>query len=276
MDSSLSIYVVTYRPDLGLVAQLLDTVRDSVALCTSKGLLSDCNVTVIDNSTNEKIKDRLSELIKTATLASFGPINLQFAEQNLGYGRAHNRAIRGSNSRYHLVLNPDVLLEKEALYEGLRFMEAHPEIGLLTPYVADPRGERLYLCKRYPTVLDLFLRGFAPSGLRIRFAQRMDHYEMRDLDPEQVATGIPIASGCCMLVRNQLLQRLGGFDPRFFLYFEDFDLSLRMSKMADIAYVPAVKITHYGGEAARKGPRHVFWFMRSAVRFFNLHDWKWW
>ncbi len=233
-------------------------------------------MTVIDNSGDESIKARLLELTETTSLPSPESIGLQFAELNMGYGNAHNRAFTDSNHDYHLVLNPDVLLEKEALYEGLQFLEDHKEVGLLTPYVADSQGARLYLCKRYPTVLDLFLRGFTPASLRKYFASRLAHYEMRDLELDQIATGIPIASGCFMLVRNRILKQLGGFDSRFFLYFEDFDLSLRLGKIADIAFVPAVRITHYGGEAARKGTRHIFWFMRSAVIFFNLHGWKWW
>lgn len=276
LSSSLSISVVTYRPDLELLARLLGSVRESVALCKSKGFLSDCAVTIVDNSISGRIKDQLHELTQAVSVTEYGSVRLEFSERNMGYGNAHNRTFTDSKNDYHLVLNPDVLLEKEALYEGLQFLEDHKEIGLLTPYVADSHGVRSYLCKRYPTVLDLLLRGFAPSWLRARFTNRLDHYEMRDLKPDQVATGIPIASGCFMLIRNQYLQQLAGFDPGFFLYFEDFDLSLRMGKMADIAYVPAVKIIHYGGEAARKGPRHIFWFIRSAITFFNLHGWKWW
>ncbi len=273
---SLSISVVTYQPDLGLLARLLDTLRDAVELCVSNGLLSENSVTIIDNSGDDMIKERLRKLANTTSLTNCRAIKLLFADRNLGYGNAHNRAITDSKNDYHLVLNPDVLLAQEALYRGLQFLEDHKEIGLLTPYVADSHGARLYLTKRYPTVLDLLLRGFAPAWLRARFANRLDHYEMRDLAPDQNATGIPIAGGCFMLIRNRLLQQLGGFNPGFFLYFEDFDLSLRMAKMADIAFVPTVSITHYGGEAARKGPRHIIWFIRSAITFFNLHGWKWW
>jgi GT2 family glycosyltransferase len=179
-------------------------------------------------------------------------------------------------SDYHLVLNPDVLLERDALYEALSYMEEHKETGLLTPFSRGAQGDRLYLCKRYPTVLDLFLRGFVPTWLQIGSKARLAHYEMRDLPADRESTGIPIASGCFMFLRNRFLQELNGFDPRFFLYFEDFDLSMRMGKIADIAYVPSVKITHFGGGAAHKGPRHIFWFIRSAAKFFDLHGWKLW
>ena len=67
----------------------------------------------------------------------------------------------------------------------------------------------------------------------------------------------------------------GGFDPSFFLYFEDYDWSMRLARVTTTAYVPSVRIVHYGGEAARKGWRHVESFVRSGVRFYRKHGWKW-
>jgi GT2 family glycosyltransferase len=64
---------------------------------------------------------------------------------------------------------------------------------------------------------------------------------------------------------------VGGFDPGFFLYFEDFDLTLRLSKVTTVAYCPRVRIVHHGGRAAAKGLRHIAWFVRSARRFFARH-----
>jgi hypothetical protein len=69
---------------------------------------------------------------------------------------------------------------------------------------------------------------------------------------------------------------VGGFSARYFLYFEDFDLSLRFHRLADIAYVPSVRITHGGGNAARKGGAHQRLFIRSALTFFRTHGWKLW
>jgi GT2 family glycosyltransferase len=77
-----------------------------------------------------------------------------------------------------------------------------------------------------------------------------------------------------MLARTQLLARLGGFDPRFFMYFEDYDLSLRLGRESQVAYVPSARIVHHGGEASRKGVRHIAWFVGSAWRFFARHGWR--
>jgi hypothetical protein len=77
-----------------------------------------------------------------------------------------------------------------------------------------------------------------------------------------------------MVMRTAALRRVRGFDPAFFMYFEDYDLSVRLASEGTVAYEPAVRIVHHGGEAARKGGRHVLWFIASARRFFSRHGWR--
>jgi GT2 family glycosyltransferase len=72
-----------------------------------------------------------------------------------------------------------------------------------------------------------------------------------------------------------VIDRTGGFDPRFFLYFEDFDWSMRLGQVTRNAFVPSVCIVHHGGAAASKGLRHIGWFLASGVRFYSKHGWKW-
>jgi GT2 family glycosyltransferase len=86
---------------------------------------------------------------------------------------------------------------------------------------------------------------------------------------------VPIVSGAFMFFRGSVLRRLGGFSDDYFLYFEDFDLSLRAAEVCRIAYVPSVRITHFGGDAAGKGIRHVSLFMKSACTFYRQHGWRW-
>ncbi len=114
-------------------------------------------------------------------------------------------------------------------------------------------GRRQYLCKRYPTVLDLALRGFAPAWLQRRLQTRLDRYELHEQAGDAVLWDPPIASGCFMLCRRAALEQVGGFRPDYFLYFEDFDLSLRLAAVTRLAYAPQVRIVHLGGHAARKG-----------------------
>jgi hypothetical protein len=161
----------------------------------------------------------------------------------------------------------------------VRWLATHPEVGAIAPEVASGDGaSQEYLCRRYPTVLDLLLRGFAPRLVQRLFHRRLDHYEMRDVidpDPEREVIDIPAMSGACMLVRRSAVDATGGFDPGFFLYFEDYDWTVRLNRVARTAYVPAMRVRHHGGGAARKGLRHIAWFVTSGVRFYRKHGWRW-
>jgi GT2 family glycosyltransferase len=223
---------------------------------------------LVDNGGGAALPDGLPPTWCVSTLSGHG---------NVGFGRGHNLTLGGGGG-YHLILNPDLELAPDALREALAFMAGHPECGVVVPSACWEDGRVQYLCKRVPTVLDLFLRGFAPAGVRRCFARRLARYEWRDrVDAaRQVVWDPPIASGCCMLFRAPLIKALGGFDPRFFLYFEDFDLSLRAARISRIAYLPSMRVVHHGGHAARKGLRHILMFARSARLFFTLHGWHWW
>ena len=193
---------------------------------------------------------------------------------NVGYGSGNNLVLSELNTDFHLIMNPDVELEAEAITEVLAAFTAHPEVGLVAPDVFDGNGNRQYLCKRYPSLWVLFLRGFAPAFARQLFRRSIENYEMRDAISDRFVAGVPLASGCFMAVRTQLFRKLGGFDPGYFMYFEDYDLSLRLARLGELAYVPAARILHRGGDASAKGVRHVLWFVRSAGRFFSRHGWK--
>jgi len=272
---ALSASIVVFHPDLDLLRSTLLALAAAIRQARGVGALSTAAVILVDNgSEDEAAVDALVQ----ESLADAEPVDriTLRGHGNIGYGRGHNLAVERSAADYHLVLNPDVVMAPSALAEGLGYLEGRRGIGLLTPHVVNDRGGREFLCKRYPSVGVLALRGFAPVWLRRPFRRRLDRYEMRDLPEHESAEGIPIATGCFMLVRRPALRAVGGFSPDYFLYFEDFDLSLRLHGVADIAYVPAVRITHSGGHAAAKGWAHRRMFLRSAVTFFRQHGWKLW
>jgi GT2 family glycosyltransferase len=272
MAASLSATIVVFRSDPGLLARAVASLAAAVTVARAEGGLGDACLFVVDNGPGgEDVALRHS---LAAWTAEAGALEIVSGHGNVGYGRANNLVLERLRSDFHLVLNPDVELEPNALANALATMRAHPDVGLLAPAVVGDDGAPQYLCKRYPSVWVLFLRGFAPAFLRRRFAAQLDRYEMRDALGSTLVTGVPLASGCFMLLRTALLARVGGFDPRYFMYFEDYDLSLRVGREAQVAYEPRARIVHHGGEAARKGWRHVAWFASSAWRFFARHGWK--
>jgi GT2 family glycosyltransferase len=267
--TDLSASVVVYRPDAGLLVRTLASLARAASAITYSG--RSVHLFVVDNGGLPEIGESLDELTRVGIAHT-----VIDGHGNVGYGCGHNLAIERSFSKYHLVLNPDVDIESDALFKALEFMEAHSEVGLLTPAIVDDAGQLQYLCRQYPTLVDLFVRGFLPAAVRRAFAARLARYEMRaTINERDTVWDPPIVSGCFMLFRTDVLKELAGFDTRYFLYFEDYDLSLRTHELARVVYIPSVRVLHHGGGAARKGFAHIRMFVASAIKFFNRFGWKW-
>jgi GT2 family glycosyltransferase len=272
---TLTVSIVTYHPDLSQLDTTLRKLSASMAMAREAGLLRAVNLVLIDNSGDRAVAEAVVKLGAAHFESSAVTMNYLHGHANIGYGAAHNLVMHGGNTHFHLVLNPDVELGEETLSVALHYLEENEDVGVIVPAMFRPDGTRQYVCKRYPCVFDLGLRGFAPRSLRQLFRKRLEHYEMRDVIADVVVSPIPVMSGSFMLLRRKAIESTGGFDPDYFLYFEDFDWSVRLNRVTRSAYVPTVRAVHHGGGAARKGWRHIAYFTRSGVRFFNKHGWKW-
>lgn len=271
---NMAVSIVLYRPDLALLERTLSSLFAALERAFARGELRGTRVILADNSPDPLPAAVLAKL--SAGCAGSASIHFDYlsGQGNIGYGAANNLALIAEPADVFLVLNPDVELETTAIGEALGVMRAQPWMGLLAPAVIDAGGALETLCKRFPAIVDLVLRGFAPPWLKRRFAARLGRYAMRDSLGEDFLANPPIVSGCCMFWRAESFRVLGGFDERFFLYFEDFDLSYRASRLGLSGYSAKVRIRHAGGGAARKGLRHLVYFAQSAVKFYNKHGWR--
>lgn len=270
----LSISIVIYNPDILLLRQTIISLRGALQKAYDKKLLKSAYLIIVNNDSGKFDSEIITNIFNVYDYLKLDIIN---PGENVGYGRGHNIACKSEEAKYHIILNSDVVLEVNAITEAIKFMNGNPKTGMIAPKAFSPSGKRQYLCKRYPTVFDLLTRGFASSGFRKYFSKRLGYYEMQGVTEELVKNNIPIVSGCFMFCRTEALDSINGFSADFFLYFEDFDLSLRMSHQCwEIIYVPTVIITHYGGGAAKKGIKHIILFIFSAFKFFNMHGWKLW
>jgi len=272
--ASLAVAIVTHAPDERLLARTLASLAEAIACARERGSLGEASLYLVDNGP-PGLAPMLRDLGTAALSRAPGTgLDVISGHGNVGFGRGHNLALAQATGARHLVLNPDVEMERDALDAALRYLEAHAEVGAVTPSARGSDGRREHLVKAHPTPGVLFVRGFMPRFLHPLFRGALDAYELRHLDWEREQKPVAIASGCFLLCRREALDAVGGFDPAYFLYFEDFDLTLRMSRVTTVAYCPQVRIVHHGGEAASKGLRHIAWFARSARRFFATHGWR--
>jgi GT2 family glycosyltransferase len=266
-DPCLSISIVTYKPDHQQFAEALRSLNKAVLALQARRLFH-VKLTIIDNA-NEAVV--LRPLLAAVTAAS---CNIIASKENIGYGRAHNFAITSAESDYHLIMNPDVILDEQALVAGIEYLAHNSHVVAVSPDASNCADKKLYLCKTFPSVMDLGLRGFAPGFLKTFFVTRLATYENRVIVDHGEAASVDLISGCFMLCRTQALRTAGGFNRDFFLYFEDFALSLELKKIGTLMYLPSCRIIHFGGDAGNKGFRHVMYFVASAVRFFRIYGWR--
>jgi len=269
----LSISVVLFRNSSSELLRFRTHLSESVRQLRAQRVVARISLVVVDNAASED-GDKFSALF--TRIDGVDAVRFICPEKNLGYGQAHNLCLQ-QGSDFHLILNPDVYLDAHALTAALDYLHDDASTGMVTPYAINDSGTPLFLSKRYPTVLDFLLRGFAPTLLRNFFAKRLARYEMHNAYLSNTpCDSVEIASGCCMLVRTVLLQALNGFSADYFLYFEDFDLSVRLREKAKITFLPSMQIVHDGGHASRKGLWHIWQFAKSGQHFFSQHGWHWW
>jgi len=269
--SVLAISVVLYHSPLAQLRALIESI--DVALRRAR--LANVPLVLVDHSGVENYQRDCRALCDAFALRETLQLAFVAAPANKGYGAGQNRALCEVESPYHLVLNPDVELAEDAIALALATLESRKDIALLAPRGFSEAGTPEYLAKGYPSVAVLALRGFAPNWLRHRFLHSLARYELRQDPSLDALREITLASGCCMWIRREWLDRVGGFDERFFLYFEDYDLSLKLAKWGGVFEHRDIHIVHHGGGASRKGMRHVMWFVVSAARFFNRWGWRW-
>jgi nucleoside-diphosphate-sugar epimerase/GT2 family glycosyltransferase len=261
--------VVLYKPDLPAVEQTLLALQQA-ALVAKQHYALRPSLTLIDNSDDADLYQAITSWFEGfhARVPDWS-LRLVRSPGNVGYGRGNNLVIAGARSDYHAVVNPDLFVDADALLEALRFMEDHPEVGLLSPAVVGEDGERHYLCKRNPTLLIMFLRSFAPLWLQSLLRFVVDEFEMRDCDYGKPIHPLEYPTGCFMFFRTAPLQTIGGFDPDFFLHYEDADIGRRLLKVARVFYVPSVRVTHRWARDTHRSLHAMLLTARSGLLYWR-------
>ena len=253
-DQVLSVCIVLYHAS----SQVLRTVQ---CLQDSDIMLE---LYVVDNSPKDSMGQKVLWQCPGATYVPMG--------RNRGYGAAHNAVRDKLRSRYHLICNPDVTFPPDLLSRMVMYMDAHPEVAVLTPHVLNEDGTEQHLPKRAPTVR--YLLGGRLGRVSKRCARWRKEYTLAD-QTITAPVSVAFATGCFMLIRTAYFQQLGGFDERFFLYHEDSDLSRRALRKGAIVYHPDMTIVHSWNRESSRSLKATLRHMISTVRYFNLWGWKW-
>ena len=262
LSFDISACIVTFQNDPAVVSEAISSFLDTKLKVF---------LTVVDNMSKTDIASVLQNQYKKNK-----NVKILHSGKNGGYGFGHNIGLANSPpSKYHLVLNPDVVIHKQSLEKMVKYLNDHPEIGMMAPAVLNSDGSIQHLNRRSPALLDLFYRRFIPVRYHgISFIKnRLDRYLMMDAGYDKI-TEVPFMSGCFMLLRRSMISDNNLFDDRYFMYFEDADLTRQIAGKAKVVYFPDAVITHHMARFAHKKIKFMFIFVQSAFRYFSKWGWR--
>ncbi len=252
----ISVIIVNYNVEFFL-EQCLNSVRKAMEGINGQ-------VFVVDNNSIDGSVDMVR--------AKFPEYTLIDNKENLGFSKANNQAIRLSDAKYILLLNPDTVVEEDTFSKVIDFMDLHDDAGGLGVRMVDGKGIFLPESKRgLPTPAVAFYKIFGLSRIFPK-SKRFGTYHLGYLS-EFETNEIDILSGAFMLMRSEALDKVGLLDEAFFMYGEDIDLSYRIQKGGyKNYYFPETRIIHYKGESTKKSSvNYVFVFYRAMVIFARKH-----
>ena len=252
----LSVIIVNYNVKFFL-EQCLLSVRKAVSEIEAE-------VFVVDNNSVDSSVSMVRE--------KFPEVNLIANCDNRGFSRANNQGIEKAKGKYVLLLNPDTIVEEDTFSKIVGFMDDHPDAGGLGVKMVDGKGKFLPESKRgLPTPSVAFYKIFGLSKLFPK-SKRFGQYHLGYLDKDTIHE-VEILSGAFMLLRKEVLEKIGYLDEEFFMYGEDIDLSYRIIKAGyKNYYYPDTRIIHYKGESTKKtSVNYVKVFYNAMVIFARKH-----
>lgn len=260
--NDISVTIVAYK-DYEDVKQVVTTMEEKTSQKLKK------QVFIVDNSSSDQNtkseRQKLLDLIK-----SYDDITYLASKDNYGFGKGNNYVIPYLNSRYHAIVNPDIIFTEDTFSKIIYYMESNQEVGMVIPKIITENGEIQRAYRREVTIVDMFIRYFC-KGL---FKKRIDWHTLQDQDyskPFQV----PFAQGSFLVIRTTLFKEVGGFDERYFMYMEDADLSKQINKKTEVMYYPYTSVVHKWERGSHKNLKLLTYHIKSMVRYFNKWGIKW-
>jgi GT2 family glycosyltransferase len=247
-------------------------MKDKIEVCLSslfeqlRDSKLNIQVVVVDNNSEDGIESMLTE--KFPQVAYIGQ------QTNPGFGSSQNLGFKYTQAKYYFALNPDTIFHtgEHTIDKLYRFMEDHPKIGMIGPKLLYPDGALQYSCWRFPPFLQPFYQrtklGCTKKGLK-----RVAFHHMKDFDHNST---IPVDAimGSAMFVRREAYEEVGGFDERFWMYYEDIDWSWRMWDAGwPVYYVHDIVLTHIHGRGSAKIPGVFKALVKNKLARVHVQSW---
>lgn len=248
MNKKISGCIVTYNN-----IATIDNALGSLLKCTEVPF----QLYVVDNGSTDGTIEHIEKNYPEVILIKSGG--------NIGFGSGHNFILDRLDSDYHAIINPDIIVKDDVIAKLAAFLNNNGDIGMASPEIRFPDGRLQVLGKRNPCPAYLIasrMRGNGEPGKLLR------EYAMLDCDLSK-PTDIENATGCFMFIRTKLFKEIGGFDKRYFMYFEDSDLSREVNQRCRTVYYPGATVYHEWGRESKKNFKLKLIQIQSMLNYFK-------
>ena len=191
-------------------------------------------------------------------------------DENVGFAKANNQALRKSQGDYVLLLNPDTVVKANAISELIHFLDNNPDAGIAGARLINPDGTLQISAFPFPTLVREFWRMF-----HLDSAVCLSIYPMRKWNKDQ-AREVDTLLGACMLIRREAINQFGLFDEDYFIYSEEVDLCTRLKEAGwRLYWVPGAVVIHYGGISTQQVSEEMFLRLyEGKILYFRKHHSK--
>lgn len=257
------------------ISDEIPTLSISIVNTDNRELLRKCLITiantvrrtsyeaiVVDNASTDGSADMVA--------AEFPCVRLIRNATRQGYGSSHNRAIGISRGRFVLILNEDMEMLDAAIDTMVMQAAQQPNLGALGCRILNPDGSLQHSCFNFPTIGQELFETIFPYTLVLptsHIRSKLYHW------PHDRFREVDIVVGCCMLVPRNVIERVGTFDPSFFVYSEEHDWCKRMKKAGlRVVFTPDAEMIHYGGQTSKRmSLKMAMVQLDSRTRYFRKH-----
>lgn len=256
------------RADLAIIIVSLNVKEllcaNLEALFRSEGTIS-AEVFVIDNGSQDGTQ---------ASLTAFPLVTTILNAKNLGFGGANEQGFQRANARHVLLLNPDMRIDPDSLQKTVEYLDAHPDVGVLSGRLRKEDGSVLQSVRRFPDVWSQLCILLKIPHL---FPKINQHYLYADFSYEREQS-VDSVRGSYFAIQERAWRTLGGLDPRYFIWFEEVDYCRQVKNRGwKVMHVPSITATDYVGRYFRQRSRiwAQWYFSQSMVKYFAKWE-PWW
>ncbi len=256
----INIVIVNYKMKENIEKCLTSLYQDL------EGSTLDIAIVIVDNASGDNIKQFLQE--------KFPKVICIEQKENCGFGISQNLGMKAVEAKYYFALNPDTQFHvgQKTLQRLYDFMEHNPKVGMIGPKLVYPDGSLQYSCWRFPPLLQPFYQR-TKLGKTNHGQKRVAFHHMKDFD-HNATRPVDALMGSAMFVRKQALDTVGGFDERFFMYYEDIDWSRRMWEAHyPVYYVHDIILTHIHGRGSAKIPGIINALLKNKLARIHVTSW---